>query len=270
MLQRIIGETVVLQLDLDSQPLVTRVDPGMMDQLLMNLAINSRDAMPAGGTLVIQTRRAGGAIAIRVHDTGVGIAPEILPRIFEPFFKTKEAGKGTGLGLATVFGIVQQHHGTIDVASEPGQGTTFSVTIPIGGSGHAAPALVRTAPRGANELVLVVEDDPLVRRTTRRTLERSGYRVVDAENGRVAIELWERLADKPALLLTDLVMPGLSGHQVAAALRAFEPGLRVLYTSGYSADIAGRELELRAGENFVQKPFAQQALLEAMRRCLDS
>ena len=270
MLQRIIGETVVLQLDLDSQPLVTRVDPGMMDQLLMNLAINSCDAMPAGGTLVIQTRRAGGAIGIRVHDTGVGIAPEILPRIFEPFFTTKEAGKGTGLGLATVFGIVQQHHGTIDVASEPGQGTTFSVTIPIGGSGHAAPALVRTAPRGANELVLVVEDDPLVRRTTRRTLERSGYRVVDAENGRVAIELWERLADKPALLLTDLVMPGLSGHQVAAALRAFEPGLRVLYTSGYSADIAGRELELRAGENFVQKPFAQQALLEAMRRCLDS
>ena len=236
----------------------------MIDQLLMNLAINSRDAMPAGGTLVIQTRRAGGAIAIRVHDTGVGIAPEILPHIFEPFFTTKEAGKGTGLGLATVFGIVQQHHGTIDVASEPDQGTTFSVTIPIGGSGHAAPArLVRTAPRGSNELVLVVEDDPVVRRTTRRTLERGGYRVVDAENGSAAIELWEGLPDKPALLLTDLVMPGLSGHQVAAALRAFAPGLPVLYTSGYSAEIAGRELELRAGENFVQKPFAPAALLAA-------
>jgi signal transduction histidine kinase len=151
MLQRIIGETVALRLDLDTQPLITRVDPGMMDQLLMNLAINSRDAMPSGGTLVIQTRRAGASIAIRVHDTGAGIPPEVLPRIFEPFFTTKEAGKGTGLGLATVFGIVQQHLGTIDVNSEPGHGTTFTVMLPIGGTGQVEATTLRTAPRGANE-----------------------------------------------------------------------------------------------------------------------
>jgi PAS domain S-box-containing protein len=270
MLLRIIGETVTLRLDLDTQPLVTRVDPGMMDQLLMNLAINSRDAMPTGGTLVIQTRRVAGSIAIRVHDTGIGIEPEVLPRIFEPFFTTKEAGKGTGLGLATVFGIVQQHHGTIDVKSEPNHGTTFTVTLPIGGSGHAAAVTSQAPPRGANELVLVVEDDASVRRIIRRTLERAGYRVVDAANGREAIQTWRGLADKPALLLTDLVMPGLGGHQVAATLRETTPALRVLYTSGYSAENAGKELELRSGENFVQKPFAPAALLEAVRRCLDA
>ncbi|MEO6777761.1 MAG: PAS domain S-box protein [Kofleriaceae bacterium] len=270
MLQRLIGETIALRLDLEAQPLVTRLDPGMLDQLLMNLAINSRDAMPTGGTLVIQTRRAGGAITLRVHDTGMGIEPEVLPRIFEPFFTTKDVGKGTGLGLATVFGIVQQHHGTIEVTSELGRGSTFSVTIPITGSGQATPEVVRRAPRGANELVLVVEDDASVRRITRRTLERAGYRVIDAANGHDALALWHGLADKPALLLTDLVMPGLSGYQVAAALRLSCPALRVLYTSGYSAETAGKELELRAGENFVQKPFAPQVLLEALRRCLDT
>jgi len=270
MLQRIIGETVALRLDLDPQPLITRVDPGMMDQMLMNLAINSRDAMPTGGALVIQTRREGSAIQLRVHDTGAGISPDVLPRIFEPFFTTKEAGKGTGLGLATVFGIVQQHQGTVQVTSEPGQGTTFTVTIPLSGSGQVAAPTVRSAPRGTNELVFVVEDDASVRKITRRTLERAGYRVVEAEHGRAALEKWDGMAEKPVLLLTDLVMPGMSGHQVAAALRAYSPGLRVLYTSGYSAENAGKELELRRGENFVQKPFAPSALLEAVRRCLDS
>jgi len=270
MLQRIIGETVALRLDLDPQPLITRVDPGMMDQMLMNLAINSRDAMPTGGALVIQTRREGAAIQLRVHDTGAGISPDVLPRIFEPFFTTKEAGKGTGLGLATVFGIVQQHQGTVQVTSEPGQGTTFTVTIPLSGSGQVAAPTIRSAPRGTNELVFVVEDDASVRKITRRTLERAGYRVVEAEHGRAALEKWDGMAEKPVLLLTDLVMPGMSGHQVAAALRAYSPGLRVLYTSGYSAENAGKELELRRGENFVQKPFAPSALLEAVRRCLDS
>ena len=274
MLQRLIGETVVLKLDLDSAPLVTRADPGMIDQLLMNLAINSRDAMPDGGALSIQTRvratEQGRSIAIRVHDSGAGIAPDVLPHIFEPFFTTKEAGKGTGLGLATVFGIVQQHQGTIDVSSTPGDGTTFDVTLPFVGRGEVEPVLARSTPPGGHELVLVVEDDEVLRRTTKRTLERAGYRTVDAASGREAVQLWEKLAEKPALLLTDLVMPGLSGHQVAAMLRAWAPNMRVLFISGYSAEIAGRELELRSGENFVQKPFAQHVLLEAVRRCLDS
>jgi CheY-like chemotaxis protein len=264
----------VLTLDLDPSPLVTRADPGMIDQLLMNLAINARDAMPQGGALSIQTRAQvtdlGRSIALRVHDSGLGIAPDVLPHIFEPFFTTKEAGKGTGLGLATVFGIVQQHHGTIEVSSSLGEGATFDVTLPFSGRGQIQPTLTRSTPPGGHELVLVVEDDEVLRRTTKRTLERAGYRTVDAAGGREAVQLWEKLVEKPALLLTDLVMPGLGGHQVAAMLRAWAPNMRVLFISGYSAEIAGKELELRSGENFVQKPFAQQVLLEAVRRCLDS
>jgi len=270
MLQRLIGEGISLQLVLDPNALVTRVDPGMIDQLLMNLAINARDAMPTGGTLTIETRNRGDAILIRVSDTGLGIATDVLPHIFEPFFTTKEAGKGTGLGLATVFGIVTQHRGTVDVTSQPGRGTTFDVTLPLRGTGEVAPAAAKLAPRGGNELVLVVEDDPALRKTTRRTLERAGYRVADAANGRDALQLWDSLPEKPALVVTDLVMPGLSGYQVAAALRAWAPGLKVIYTSGYSAETAGKPIELRTGENFVQKPFAPAVLLEAVRRCLDS
>jgi PAS domain S-box-containing protein len=286
MLQRIIGEHITLRLALHPTPLVTRADPGMIDQLLMNLAINSRDAMPAGGSLAIETAEqfsdasfvrahpqltAPRCIAIRVRDTGLGIPPDVLPRVFEPFFTTKEAGKGTGLGLATVFGIVQQHHGAIDVHSELERGTTFEVFLPFEGTGQVVPvAAKRATPRGSDEVVMVVEDDPALRRTTRRTLTRYGYRVVEAASGREALDLWDTLPAPPALLLTDLVMPGMSGHQVAAALRERSPELKVLYTSGYSAEIAGKALELRAGENFVQKPLSPAALLEVVRRALDT
>ncbi|MFT3695983.1 MAG: PAS domain S-box protein [Kofleriaceae bacterium] len=217
MLQRLLGEHIELELGLESQPTMARVDPGMLDQLLMNLAINGRDAMPDGGRLEIRLRADAEEFSIQVSDTGVGIPQEILPRIFEPFFTTKEAGKGTGLGLATVFGIVQQHKGTIRVISEPGAGATFEVRIPRGSTGRPTEVAPATSTTAKNELILVVEDDPTLRRTTRRTLERAGYRAVEASNGLDAIGLWESLEEKPHLLLTDLVMPGMPGRGLANA-----------------------------------------------------
>jgi two-component system, cell cycle sensor histidine kinase and response regulator CckA len=275
MLHRIIGEHIGLQVALHPAPLIVRADAGMLDQLLVNLAVNSRDAMPAGGRLLIETTiratEAGAAAVLRVVDSGSGIPPDVLPHIFEPFFTTKEAGRGTGLGLATVFGVVEQHHGRIEVTSAPDAGTTFEVTLPIVALADvAAPAPAATAPRqGGNELILVVEDDAALRRATRRILIRHGYRVVEAANGPEAFDVWDGLGDKPDLLLTDLVMPGAGGHEIAAKLRERQPGLKVLFTSGYSAEIAGKELDASAVENFVQKPVAAEQLLSVLRRCLD-
>jgi nitrogen-specific signal transduction histidine kinase len=287
MLQRIIGEDVRLQLSLHSTPLTTRADPGMLDQVLMNLAVNARDAMPEGGRLLIETaattidetaaRRhpdaaAGRYVCLAVSDTGSGISPEILPRIFEPFFTTKETGKGTGLGLATIYGIVQQHRGWIEVQSQRGQGTRFELFLPA----SEAPAvdsgnLEQPKPRGGKETILFVEDETPVRLITRALLEQFGYRVLPAANGVEALKVWEQHRDSIALLLTDMVMPaGISGQQLARRLEEDRPSLRVLFTSGYSAEIAGRNLELRAGENFLQKPFPSALLLETVRRTLDA
>jgi two-component system cell cycle sensor histidine kinase/response regulator CckA len=287
MLQRIIGEDVRLELHLHPGPLVARADAGMLDQVLMNLAVNARDAMPKGGKLVIETAARtlteseaaaipeavpGRYVALRVTDTGCGIAPEILPRIFEPFFTTKEPGKGTGLGLATVYGIVKQHGGCIRVTSEPGRGTIFEVFLPVHAEAAAnSGAAAQPVPRGGTETILLVEDDPAVRPLTRATLESHGYRVLEAADGVAALELWRKHRDTVALLLTDLVMPsGLSGQQLAARLRAERPQLKVIFTSGYSAEIVGRQLALGAAENFVQKPAAPEHLLETVRRCLDA
>ncbi len=286
MLQRIIGEDVRLELHLHPAPLMTRADAGMLEQVLMNLAVNARDAMPQGGKLVIETnaRRlteseaaaipdatAGSYVFWRVTDTGGGIAPEILPHIFEPFFTTKEPGKGTGLGLATVFGIVKQHGGFIRVASEPGQGTTFEVFLPAhAGTADESGAAAQPLPRGGTETILLVEDDPSVRLLTLATLERRGYRVLQAADGVAALKVWRKHRDAVALLLTDLVMPGgVSGQQLAARLQAEQPRLKVVFCSGYSAEIAGRELHLEAGQNFIQKPATPERLLETVRRCLD-
>jgi len=288
MLQRIIGEDVRLQLNLHPRPLMIRADAGMLDQLLMNLVVNARDAMPGGGRLVIETcekdvtaaeaaltpdASAGRHVCLRVTDTGSGIAPENLGRIFEPFFTTKEPGKGTGLGLATVFGIVKQHGGWIAVESAVGQGTTFQVFLPAVEAvvSGAAAAESHPAPRGGTETILLVEDDPDVRTLTRRVLEGAGYRVLEAANGVKALAIGERHGGEIDLLFTDIVMPeGISGRELAARLQAAHPKLRVVFTSGYSAEIAGRALSLQAGENFIQKPAAPHELLESIRRCLDS
>ncbi len=286
MLQRIIREDVRLELCLHPNPLLTRADAGMLDQVLMNLAVNARDAMPEGGRLRIETTEQnvddamarlspdaapGHYVCLSVKDTGGGIPPEILPRIFEPFFTTKEAGKGTGLGLATVFGIVKQHCGWINVESRIGKGTTFQIFIPANNVAlNGKIDQPRPKPRGGSETILLAEDDPAVRKMTRVILERSGYRVLDAPGGPEALALWLQHSREVALLLTDLVMPGgMSGHQLAHQLQAENPHLKVIYTSGYSSEIAGRELELKSGENFIPKPTPPAQFLEIVRRCLD-
>ena len=287
MLQRIIGEDVRMQLNLHPAPLMTRADAGMLDQMLLNLAVNARDAMPGGGRLVIETASkvaeehlpeiytevvAGRYVWLSVSDTGCGIPSEALPHIFEPFFTTKEPGKGTGLGLATVFGIVQQHHGWIQVQSEPGKGTSFQIFLPES-AGKLAEDVRATqpAPRGGTETILLVEDDSSVRLLTRVVLERAGYRVLESPDGAEALKIAEQHQDSIKLLLTDIVMPeGVSGRDLAARLQARNPKLRVVFTSGYSADIGGRELCLQEGQNFIQKPSPPQQLLETVRQCLDS
>jgi PAS domain S-box-containing protein len=288
MLQRIIGEDVRLQLLLSPVPLMTRADAGMIDQVLLNLAVNARDAMPNGGNLIIETTEKsvdetlaktmpdaspGQYACLSVSDNGAGISAEILPKIFEPFFTTKEPGKGTGLGLATVFGIVKQHRGWVKVCSENHCGATFQVYLPLISRTQSAHAhnVAQPQPRGGSETLLVVEDETSVRLTTKTILTRYGYHVLLAANGADALELWQKHRTDIALLLTDMVMPGnLSGLQLAQRLQTETPSLKIIFTSGYSPEIAGRQLELHSGNNFLQKPFSPHQLLLMVRSSLDA
>jgi len=288
MLQRIIREDVQLQLILHPTPLLTVADGGMIEQIILNLAVNARDAMTKGGRLSIATTEitldttaaslipnaaAGRYVCLRVADTGGGISPEILPRIFEPFFTTKEPGKGTGLGLASVFGIVQQHHGWINVENAPGHGVTFCIYLPA--SDDKSPVSEsqkhNLKPSGGTETVLIVEDETGVRRSLSMLLESQGYKVVEAANAADALKIWPEYGEKVALLLTDLVMPGeFGGQELARRLKQNRPGLKVIFISGYNSEIAGRDLQLRPGDAFIQKPFNADHLLETVRRCLDT
>jgi len=288
MLRRLIREDISLQLHLQSTPLMVYADEGMLDQVLMNLVVNARDAMPKGGLLIIETaeriihndpvsqypEHVPGRFAwLSVSDNGCGMTNEVQARIFEPFFTTKEAGKGTGLGLATVFGIVKQHQGWLKVTSEVGKGSVFQFFLPL----SEEPKFDRTKPmdvcqpRGGTETILLAEDDSSLRNLTRRLLERSGYRVLAAADGVQAAQIWTVQHETISLLLTDLVMPaGVSGLELAGQLQGQRPGLKVIFTSGYSEDIAGRELKLQAGQKFIQKPCPPNDLLEAVRASLDS
>ncbi|MGE0813783.1 MAG: PAS domain S-box protein [Vicinamibacterales bacterium] len=282
MLQRIIGEDITLELVLHASRLPARADAGMLDQVLLNLAVNARDAMPKGGRLRVETWQRqvgddrphpdlapGRYVGLSVSDTGCGIAADVLPRIFEPFFTTKEAGKGTGLGLATVFGIVRQHGGWLNVSSEVEQGTTFDIFLPAASGQTAAEAAgARPVVRGGTETVLVAEDERSVRMLISAILERRGYTVIEAASGVEALELWKTHKAAVSLLLTDLVMPdGVSGQDLARQLRIDRPDLRVVFSSGYSAEIAGRELS--DDEHFLQKPFTTDVLLQMVREVLD-
>ena len=287
MLQRFIREDVRLQMQLHPSPLKIRADAGMLEQVLMNLAVNSRDAMTGAGRLHIETTEVtvdenaarlnpdaipGHYVCLSVSDTGGGIPPEVLPRIFEPFFTTKEIGKGTGLGLATVFGIVKQHQGWIQVDNRLGDGVTFKIFLPT--SPETALALTETQatlkPRGGTETILLVEDELALLKSTRTFLNRHGYTVLEAINGPEALKLWEIHRGTVALLLTDIVMPGgLSGHDLARRLQLEAPGLKVIFVSGYSADLSGRDLKSRPGKAFIQKPFATDHLLKTIRHCLE-
>jgi len=287
MLRRVLGEDVQMQFRFATQPLVIHADASMMDQVLMNLAVNSRDAMPRGGLLVIETSavefdetvraqsaqaRAGSFVCLSVSDNGCGIPAENLSRIFEPFFTTKEAGKGTGLGLATLFGIVQQHHGWVNVYSEVGQGTTFRIYLPRLSSVAALESRQPLLPAlcSGDETILLVEDDNFLRPSLCKLLTELGYRVLVAKNGAEALDLWKQHRERIDLLLADLILPGgMNGKELSTQLLRENPKLKVIHASGYSADIVGKDFPLKEGLNFLTKPFQAQKLAETVRRTLD-
>ncbi len=289
MLTRIIGENIHLQRTPSARPAFVHGDAGMLEQALVNLVVNARDAMPHGGTLWLTLdtlaldaayvrahpeARAGEYVRLTVRDSGTGIAPEHLSRIFEPFFTTKQPGKGTGLGLAMVYGIVKQHHGWIEVASQPGAGSTFSLflpAIPPPAQPAAAPQ-TEAAPPAGTETILLVEDDFAVRTLTQRLLETSGYRVWKAASGQEALQIWRAQAPQIDLLLTDLIMPdSITGRELAAQLQAQEPALKIIFMSGYSSEIAGGNAECLKplNDRFLQKPCSSRTILEAVRHSLD-
>jgi PAS domain S-box-containing protein len=287
MLGRLLGEDISLRLNYAQSPATVEADAGMMEQVLLNLAVNARDAMPRGGQLAVRISiveinddharrhleaRTGRFICVSKSDTGCGIPAENLSRIFEPFFTTKEIGKGTGLGLATVYGIVKQHQGWIEVESVVGKGTTFRIYIPYVGAAQAEAekSANQVAVRGGTETILLVEDEHPVRELVASILQKYGYDILQAATGAEAVEVWRKNKDKIALLLTDLIMPGgMNGRELAETLWVEHPKLKVIFTSGYSADIVGRDFKLESDTNFLQKPYHPQALALNVRRCLD-
>ncbi|MBI2838995.1 MAG: PAS domain S-box protein [Acidobacteria bacterium] len=288
MLRRIIGEDIELNLVLETDLGRVTADPGQIEQIILNLAVNARDAMPDGGRLTIETHnveldeayaldhasvRPGPYVVLIVADTGVGMEPETLSRIFEPFFTTKEIGKGTGLGLATAYGIVQQSGGHIWVYSEPGKGATFKVYLPRVGIGDESeaglePDAVEDIPRGT-ETVLLVEDDEGVRSLLRSILVGCGYEVLDAPNGEAALEQCAIRTDKLHLVITDVVMPGMSGPEFAAAMATRFRGIKILFISGYTDDHVVRNRILHSKAAFLQKPFTPDGLAKKVRAILD-
>ncbi|HEX4633077.1 MAG TPA: ATP-binding protein, partial [Gemmatimonadales bacterium] len=285
MLRRLIGEDVVLTVRLDPELGSVKADPGQIEQIVINLAVNSRDAMPDGGQLIIETRNTevdashgapnsadapGRWVMLAVSDTGTGMDAATQARVFEPFFTTKEKGKGTGMGLATVYGIVKQSGGYIWLYSEPGQGTTFNVYLPrVDDPVEAqAPAFSPTSLTGT-ETVLLVEDDTAVGGVAQRILEGYGYTVLTASDGGEGLALAQRYDGDIHLLLSDIVLPTLSGPEVAQRLAERRPATRVLLMSGYTPEAVTRRGILEAGTALLQKPFTVQGLAAKVREVLD-
>jgi len=284
LLTRLLGEDVSLTTSLAAALGAVKVDPGQLEQIIMNLAVNARDAMPRGGRLSIETAnvemdesyvhghplaRPGHYVMLAVSDTGTGMDAATQARIFEPFFTTKEAGKGTGLGLATVYGIVRQSSGFIWVYSEPGHGTSFKIYLPrvdepVSPAGAPAPQVV-----GGSETVLVVEDVAAVRAVTRQMLERQGYCVLEAANGATALSLARQHHSAIHLLVTDVVMPEVSGRELADQLVQLRPDMKVLFMSGYTDDAVVRHGILQEGIAYLQKPFTPDTLARKVRAVLD-
>ncbi|HMK52893.1 MAG TPA: PAS domain S-box protein, partial [Thermodesulfobacteriota bacterium] len=287
MLRRIIGEDISLNTQLTNDLGRVKIDPGQFEQIILNLAVNAKDAMPSGGKLMIETSNVeldaeyavnhagvipGHYVRLSVSDTGVGMAKDVREKIFEPFFTTKEKGKGTGLGLSTVYGIVKQSGGNIWVYSEPGHGTTFKIYLPIVGedletlSGRDE---AESLPRGS-ETVLLVEDELSVRELAHRLLHQQGYNVLEADNGKEALGIaQETHGETIHLLLTDVVMPQMGGKELADQLKIMRPDLKVLYTSGYTDDAIVHHGTLDPGTHFLQKPFSPKTLLHKVREVLD-
>jgi PAS domain S-box-containing protein len=286
LLIRTLGEHVVLKTDLASGLYMVLADPGQIEQALINLAVNARDAMPSGGTLAVQTANtdidAGHAASrvglqpgqyacMKVSDTGFGMTREVIDHAFEPFFTTKPKGEGTGLGLATVYGIITRAHGYVQIYSEPGIGTTFTILLPATGQGvRAQPTVDKESGNGVGETVLVVEDEPAMREVTRRILSRRGYRVITAASGREAIEIAANHAGGIDVLLTDVIMPQMLGKEAAERIRALRPSVKVLFMSGYTQGLLDTQGVLEAGVNLIEKPFTEASLLTKLRQIIAS
>jgi CheY-like chemotaxis protein len=285
MLRRLIGENIELYTVLETALGQVRADPGQIEQVILNLAVNARDAMPGGGRLTIETSNVvlnelqanrhvgvdiGSYVMLTVTDTGCGMDEIVQSHLFEPFFTTKGPGKGTGLGLSTVYGVVTQSGGKIWVSSTPGQGSTFKIYLPrveekVGPGPEEAPAMVLTG----SETILVVEDEDEVRNLVRRILQKRGYRVLEAASGSEAVAQAQNFDGSIHLLLTDVVMPRMNGADVARTLRLLRPLLPVLYMSGYPDESMVQQGLIEPGAMFIQKPFSPDALARRIREVLD-
>ena len=286
MLNRLIGEDIELKTILFSGLWQVKADRGQLEQVIMNLVVNARDAMPLGGKLLLETKNIriddgylrthtqlppGKYVLLAITDTGTGMDESTKARIFEPFFTTKGPNKGTGLGLATVYGIVKQSGGQIEVYSELGQGTTFKIYLPRDVSGLATQSVAQTLPppRGGLETILLVEDDESIRNLTKTVLQRHGYAVIEASNGGEAFLFCETYAKPIALLLSDVVMPKMSGRQLSERLAKLQPNMATLFMSGYTDDAIVQHGVLEPGTPFLQKPFHPEILARKVRETLD-
>ncbi len=285
MLGRLIGENIGVTLVLAPDLPPALADRSQLEQVVMNLVVNARDAMPDGGSLTIETKDVlledsafreqavvpGWYVVLAITDTGTGMTPDVERRLFEPFFTTKEAGKGTGLGLSTTYGIVKQSKGYIWVSSKPGQGTTFHVYLPRSNAAVQANVSTASATEQARtaQTVLLVEDEAGVRRLTRRILDSAGYRVLEAENGDHAEEVFGQNSGSIDLIVTDMVMPGCGGPELLSRLHAHTPGLRVVYMTGYTDQSSVSRTGIGRGLPFVQKPFTAAEFLQQVREALD-
>jgi two-component system, cell cycle sensor histidine kinase and response regulator CckA len=281
---RLIGEDVHLEVHLGGSLGAVKVDPGQIDQVLLNLVVNARDAMPQGGKILIESANveldvayaishpyvaAGSYVSIAVSDTGTGIDPLTRAHIFEPFFTTKAQGKGTGLGLSTVYGIVKQSGGSVEVYSEPGSGTTFMIYFPRVSSEVTTLAKVEKKPEQATETILLVEDDSQLRELARTILSTQGYRVLMPEHPEDAAELCADHVGHIDLLLTDVVMPNVNGLEIAVRVKSVRPGIKVLYMSGYTSNAIVEKGVLAQGLAYLQKPFSPFTLAEKIREVLN-
>ncbi len=287
MLRQLVGEHILLERECAQDLPPVFADRGMLEQVTVNLTLNARDAMPRGGRIGLSCSkvtltaadlksdseaRAGDFVHLTISDTGCGIDAEGLTHLFEPFYTTKEAGKGTGLGLATVFGIVKQHQGWIEVQSQVNQGTTFNLYFPVSSQAVSANCEPREPDPQitGTETILLAEDEPSLREMVQEVLRLQGYRVLTAASGPAALEVWHREERRIDLLLTDLVMPGgMTGTDVAAELRRANPELKVIYTTGYSPGLTGSRQALEEGVNFLPKPYSPNKLARIIRLCLD-
>jgi CheY-like chemotaxis protein/two-component sensor histidine kinase len=283
LLRRLIGTDIELRTRLAKGTVFVMADEGQLEQVLMNLATNARDAMPDGGVLTIETGRAepgSGPMAgssepaayalLSLSDTGTGMDARIKEKIFDPFFTTKEVGKGTGLGLSTVYGIIKQHQGEISVYSEPGLGTTFRIYLPmLSAPASASPGTEPLFPTGGTETVLLAEDDAAVRKVTCTMLKRSGYTVIEAADGEEALNKFREYQDRIHLVILDVIMPRMNGKAVYDELRKLRPDIRTLFTSGHTGDVIQKKGIIEEGMNFLSKPASLAELLHKVRDVLD-